>query len=272
MKNYFAFFKGTTEMDRLRRFNVIMGAFHLLQGIAMLFLAGAVIQTIAEFQPEIVQFFIRYDVVTQALVVDSKPLFLLPFGILVASFLLISAIAHAIISLPNATYAIYERDLKQGINKFRWFEYALSSSVMIVLISTLFGVKDLASLLLIFVVNASMNLFGLVMEQLNVGKAPKELRWGPFVWGTIAGLAPWAVIMIYMTGNGNYDQVPWFVWAIVGTYFFAFNTFPINMILQYLKVGKWKNYLYGERVYIILSLVAKSLLAWLVLFGAMQPA
>ncbi|HKM11306.1 MAG TPA: heliorhodopsin HeR [Bacilli bacterium] len=75
-----------------------------------------------------------------------------------------------------------------------------------------------------------------------------------------------------MFGTGNFDRVPWFVWAIVATYFVAFNTFPINMILQYKKVGKWADYLYGERVYIILSLVAKSLLAWLVLFGAMQPA
>lgn len=74
-----------------------------------------------------------------------------------------------------------------------------------------------------------------------------------------------------MTGNPALDQVPWFVWAIVGTYFVAFNTFLFNMILQYLKVGKWKDYLYGERVYIVLSLVAKSILAWLVLFGAMQP-
>ncbi|MBV1709038.1 MAG: hypothetical protein KMY54_04200, partial [Erysipelothrix sp.] len=63
----------------------------------------------------------------------------------------------------------------------------------------------------------------------------------------------------------------WFVWAIVGTYFVAFNTFPINMILQYKGVGKWKDYLYGERTYIVLSLAAKSILAWLVLFGAMQP-
>jgi len=43
------------------------------------------------------------------------------------------------------------------------------------------------------------------------------------------------------------------------------------MILQYKGIGKWKEYIYGERVYIILSLVAKSILAWLVLFGAMQP-
>jgi hypothetical protein len=74
-----------------------------------------------------------------------------------------------------------------------------------------------------------------------------------------------------MFGTGNFDMIPWFVWAIVGTYFVTFNTFPINMILQYKAVGKWKDYYYGERVYITLSLVAKTLLAWLVFFGAMQP-
>ena len=55
------------------------------------------------------------------------------------------------------------------------------------------------------------------------------------------------------------------------TYFIAFNTFPINMILQYKGVGKWADYLYGERVYIVLSLVAKTIQAWLVFFSALQP-
>lgn len=256
---------------QLRRFNLIMGGLHLVQAILMAILATTVIQKIAEFSPVITQFYITYDPLTQSLVTRAKDLFALPFGLLVALFLLISAGAHALISLPNKTNAIYQADLEKGINRFRWFEYALSSSIMIVLIATLFGVYDIASLLLIFIVNASMNLFGLLMEQLNSGREKKGLRWGPFIYGSVAGLAPWAVIIIYMTGTGNYDQVPWFVWAIVGTYFVAFNTFPINMILQYLRVGKWKNYLYGEKAYITLSLVAKTLLAWLVLFGAMQP-
>lgn len=260
-----------TLLYKLRRFNIIMGALHLVQGILMLILATGIIQKIAEFTPKITQFYIAYNVNTQSLETDSRVLFDLPFGILVALFLLISAVAHALISVPKKLNAVYNADLRKGINKFRWFEYALSSSVMIVLISTLFGIYDIASLLLIFVVNAVMNLFGLVMEQLNSNRTDGKVSWGPFVWGSIAGLAPWAVIIIYMTGNGNYDMVPWFVWAIVGTYFVAFNTFPINMILQYKKVGKWKDYLYGERTYIVLSLVAKSALAWLVLFGAMQP-
>jgi len=259
------------KLQKLRRFNVIMGALHLIQGIAMLFLATTVIQKIAEFAPVVTQNYLAFNEQTRSLELASKELFKLPFGILVALFLIISAIAHAIISIPNKTNAIYNADLQKGINKFRWFEYSLSSSIMIVLIATLFGIYDIASLLLIFIVNASMNLFGLVMEQLNSGTEKGKVNWGPFVWGSIAGLAPWIAILLYMFGNANFDRVPWFVWAIIGTYFVAFNTFPINMILQYKRIGKWQDYLHGERIYIVLSLVAKSILAWLVLFGAMQP-
>jgi hypothetical protein len=255
-------------LPKLKRFNLIMGAFHLVQGLIMLFLATTVIQKIAEFQPTITQFYLRFNTQTRSLETAGKTLFELPFGILVASFLLISAIAHGLIVVFSKKYFA---DLQKGINQFRWFEYALSSSVMIVLIATLFGIYDIASLILIFIVNASMNLFGLVMEQLNSGAEKTKVNWGPFVWGSIAGIAPWIAIFLYMFGTGNFDMVPWFVWAIVGTYFVAFNTFPINMILQYNRVGKWKNYLYGERTYIVLSLAAKSFLAWLVLFGAMQP-
>jgi hypothetical protein len=256
------------KIEKLKRFNLLMGGFHLIQGILMLFLSYSVIQKLSEFQPMIIQYYQTFNFETNSLEVVPRELFQLPFGVLVASFLLISAIAHGIIYL-NADK--YERDLKKGINSFRWFEYAISSSIMIVLIATLFGIKDIASLSLIFLVNATMNLFGLDMELLNSGANKEKVNWGPFIWGSIAGIAPWIAIFIYMFGTGNFDIIPWFVWAIVGTYFVAFNTFPINMILQYKKIGKWKDYLYGERVYIILSLVAKSVLAWLVLFGAMQP-
>lgn len=255
-------------LKKLKRFNGIMGLFHFVQGLIMLFLATSVIQNIAEFQPMIIQFYQTFNVQTGSLETARRELFQLPFGLWVASFLFLSAFAHGIIVLMSKQYFA---DLQKGINRFRWIEYALSSSVMIVLIATLFGIYDIGSLILIFVANASMNFFGLVMEQLNAGTNKKKVDWGPFIWGSFAGIGPWVVILLYMFGTGNFDKVPWFVWAIVGTYFVAFNTFPINMILQYKKIGKWKDYLYGERTYIVLSLVAKSILAWLVLFGAMQP-
>jgi hypothetical protein len=259
----------------LRRFNIIMGGIHLFQGLLMIVL-GLTVSQFGDFKLRIFQHYLTFVEVGDSGYLDfaRTVVFTLPFFALVASFLLISAGAHALISFPKKLNAMYTADLEKGINKLRWFEYALSSSVMIVLISYLFGIWDIASLVLIFIVNASMNLFGLVMEQLNSGKVKKNVDWGPFIWGTIAGLAPWIAIVFYMTGATAEAtaQTPWFVWAIVGTYFVAFNTFPINMIFQYIGKGKWQNYLYGERGYIVLSLVAKTVLAWLVLVGALQPS
>jgi hypothetical protein len=259
----------------LRKFNKTMGLIHLIQGLLMIVLGFAVTQ-FGDFKLQIYQHYLEFVETSPGegfLSFARTEIFTLPFFILVASFLLISAIAHALISFPNKINNIYNEDLGKGINKIRWFEYALSSSVMVVLISYLFGIYDIGTLVLIFMINASMNLFGLVMEQVNSGKEKKDVKWGPFIWGTLAGFTPWVVIILYMTGASPEatSQIPWFVWAIVGSYFLFFNSFAINMVLQYLRVGKWKNYLYGEKVYIVLSLVAKSVLAWLVLIGTLQP-
>ncbi|MDP2234490.1 MAG: hypothetical protein Q8K89_12695, partial [Actinomycetota bacterium] len=45
-----------------------------------------------------------------------------------------------------------------------------------------------------------------------------------------------------------------------------------NQVLQYKQIGKWKDYLFGESVYIFLSLSAKSLLAWLVFANTLIPS
>ncbi|MFP4478415.1 MAG: heliorhodopsin HeR [Candidatus Izemoplasmatales bacterium] len=260
-----------TSFQSLKSFNIKMGILHLIQGIVMLILAFTVIEAAGVYAPTITVSFLDYDPSIGGLVQGSKELFDLPFAVLVATFLFVSAIAHGIISLPKKTNMIYNRDLEKGINQFRWYEYAISSSIMIVLISTLFGVYDISTLLLIFFINASMNLFGLLMEKLNSGKEKNEVSWLPFIFGSVAGIIPWIVILTQMLATPAIDQIPGFVWAIVVAYFITFNTFPVNMILQYSGVGKWKDYLYGERVYITLSLVAKTLLAWLVFFGTMQP-
>lgn len=188
---------------------------------------------------------------------------------MVSVFLFLSGIAHFIIAAPG-TNEVYNRGLLNHINPFRWYEYALSSSIMIVLIAMLLGMYDIGALMLLFGLNASMNLFGLLMEKLNQHR--EKTSWVPFWFATFAGLITWVVIFLYAFGNSDLSKVPWFVYAIFGSYFVFFNLFPINMVLQYKKVGKWSDYLYGERGYIILSLVAKSVLAWLAFAGAMQPS
>ena len=143
---------------------------------------------------------------------------------------------------------------------------------MICAIAMLFGCYDLSTLILIGMINASMNFFGLLMEQMNPpNRSVSDTRWSPFWFGSIAGLGPWIVVLAYFFGGGNFGRIPGFVYAILFGYFFFFLTFPINMALQYARVGRWKDYRFGELVYIILSLFSKSLLAWLVFGGTFQP-
>jgi hypothetical protein len=265
-----------TEIDSLVTFNKRMGIVHLVQGFLMMIFALFIYPSLSDtfdFTVNIVGNYLTFDAEVGGLVLaTTDTLFQLPFLPLTASFLLISGIFHFLIAYPWREK--YRAGLKEGINQFRWYEYALSSSLMIVLISVLFGVRDVALIALIALSNAGMNLFGLDMELLNKGtdKSKTKTNWLPFIFGSIIGLAPWVAIAFYIFVNPNAGEVPGFVWAILVTYFVAFNTFPVNMYLQYKGIGKFKNYLYGERGYIILSLVAKSILTWLVLFGAFQPS
>jgi hypothetical protein len=264
------------KVDKLIKFNKTMGLVHLIQGVLMMLFAFLVYPTLNDAQETftipVIGNYLEFIPGSGLVLTNTDTLFEMPFLPMTASFLLLSAIFHFLIAFPFKKK--YRAGLRVGINQFRWYEYALSSSLMIVLISALFGVRDIAVFALIALSNAAMNLFGLDMELLNQGetKVGKKVNWLPFIFGTIIGLAPWLAIAFYIGVNPNLDAVPVFVWAILATYFIAFNTFPVNMILQYLGLGKFKDYLHGERGYIVLSLVAKTLLTWLVLFGAFQPS
>lgn len=246
----------------LRRFNLIMGVFHLIQGILMLALSN-------DFTVPIKTFFLEF-IEGEGLVTDPQTWFELPFGPFVASFLFMSAIAHFTISLPGV-YEWYVRNLKRGINKARWVEYSFSASVMIVAIATLFGIYDIAALVALFALNAAMILFGWMMELHN--QTTEKTNWTAFIFGSIIGAVPWIVIGIYFVGSiTSGENVPNFVYAIYISLFLFFNIFAVNQFLQYKQVGRWKDYIFGEKVYIVLSLVAKTLLAWQVFFGTLQPS
>ena len=250
------------KFQGLRRFNLFMGFLHLVQGILMIVLSN-------DTAYPIFTNFLKFDRTIMSLVPDPKLAFELRFGPAVAVFLLLSAVAHFF--LATAGYKLYVSNLKKGINPVRFYEYALSSSVMIVLIGMLVGLYDLGTIILIFGINATMNLFGIMMEYHN--QHTQKTNWTSFVYGSIAGIIPWVVIVLYFLGSlaGEGGEPPAFVYAIIPTLFVFFNIFAINMVLQYKKVGPWKDYLYGERVYIILSLAAKTVLAWIIFAGTLAP-
>ena len=80
-------------------------------------------------------------------------------------------------------------------------------------------------------------------------------------------------LFAYFTGDiiASDNSVPNFVYVIFIIYLILFMSFAVNQVLQYKGVGKWKDYLFGEREYIILSFVAKTFLVWLVFVGLFKP-
>ncbi len=248
-------------IKKLRKLNIIAGFLHLTQGLAILMLGKG-------FTLPISGGYLEFNTVSQGLEPTSKVLFSLSLPLLIAIFLFLSAAAH--FSIATFAFRKYKKQLSMGMNVARWVEYSLSASIMIVGISLLVGVYDAMSLVMLFSLVTIMNLLGLVMEVHN--QTTERTNWLSYWIGCLAGIVPWTVIAFYLwLGSANGSSAPSFVYWIFVSIFIFFNCFAINMALQYKKVGPWKNYLYGERAYIILSLVAKSLLAWQVFGGTLQP-
>lgn len=249
----------TGEGRRLAIWNAVVGLLHLVQGTLILLLANdaslPVYASWTDGPPPV------------ATPIQGEPLFDLPIGLAVASFLYLAAIDHLVVASPWAR-GWYERNLARGINYARWWEYSLSASLMAVLIAMLSGIRELTGLVAIFGASAAMIFTGLLMER---GSRPgRDADWWPFWLGSVIGLVPWVAIGIQLLrSEAETGTVPGFVLAIFVSLLLLFALFPINMWLQYRRIGPWRDYLFGERSYIVLSLTAKSALAWQVFGGAL---
>ena len=243
----------------LRRDNAIAAVVHLAQAVAVIALATS-------FALPVTASYLAGPPGTPAQ--DPVVLFDIATGAAVAAFLALSALAHTLVC--TVWWRRYVADLARHRNPARWVEYSLSSSLMIVLIAQLVGISDVAALLALFGVNASMILFGWLQERYE---EPGGGGWLPFGFGCIAGIVPWLAISVYLLSPGSTSSAspPGFVYGIFISLFVFFNVFALNQWLQYRARGRWADYIFGERVYILLSLVAKSALAWQIFAGTLAP-
>jgi hypothetical protein len=242
------------RLRSLRGWNLALTALHLGQAVGVLLLATDFAVTVTRSVPT-----------GPPGTPPGAPeaLFDLPIGPAVAAFLALAALDH----LVTATVfrRTYENDLRAGINRFRWVEYAFSATLMVVLIALYTGIDGISALIGIAGANVAMILFGWLQESVNPpGRSTVTMK--PFWFGCIAGIAPWVAIGYNLAVA---DEVPGFVVVIFVSLFLFFNSFAVNQWLQYREVGPWRSYAFGEKAYLVLSLVAKSALAWQIFAGSL---
>ncbi|AZI57939.1 hypothetical protein EH165_07080 [Nakamurella antarctica] len=243
-----------SSLSRLRRWNLGLTILHGLQAVGILILAKEFAITITSSFPA---------GPPGSVVPAPEALFDVPVAPVIALFLALAALDHLLTSTVLRTR--YETDLRAGLNRFRWIEYSVSSTLMILLIGSYNGLTGISEIILIIGANVAMILFGWLQEIMNPpGRSRTTMM--PFWFGCIAGFAPWVAIFVNLIGAA---AVPGFVLGIAGSLFIFFMSFALNQWLQYREIGKWSNYAYGEKVYLVLSLVAKTALAWQIFGGSL---
>ena len=121
----------------LKRYNQIAGLFHAIQAIAILALSNG-------FSLPVHINYLQGPPVPGT-EFEQISLFNFPMGVGVASFSILSAIAHFYVSGPG--FNKYIAGLRNKQNFYRWIEYAFSSTLMILLIGMLNAVWDVITLL-----------------------------------------------------------------------------------------------------------------------------
>ena len=242
------------RLSNLRIWNLGLTVLHAVQAVAIVVVASDFAITITSSFPE------GPPGTRQP---APEALFDIRIGWAIAAFLGLAALDHLLTS--TILRGVYERDLRRGINRFRWIEYSVSATIMVLLIAMYGGITGITAVVAIAGVNASMILFGWLQEKANPpGRTQTTMM--PFWFGCVAGITPWVAITINIVGS---ETVPGFVYGIFISLFVFFNSFALNQWLQYRQIGPWRSYAFGEKAYLVLSLAAKSALAWQIFGGSL---
>ena len=235
-----------TAVGRFRLAHVGLAAVHLAQALLVLVIASDIVIPITHQ--------VRSDA--------TAPVLDVSIGVVMAAFFVAAAVNHFVSA--TVLHRLYETDLQAGRNRIRWAEFAVSAPLLMLLIALYTGVTDVTALVVIGAATLVMIVCGWMQEALNpVGRRATTMV--PFWAGVIAAIVPWSIVARQLAGA---EPTQDFVLSIFLSLFILWGSFAVNQWLQYRQIGPWADYLYGEQTYLVLSLVAKSALAWQIVAGS----
>jgi len=274
---------------RLRIFNIIAAVIQLACGIAL----GPITDRAAS-APWYTDFINAPEKNVSFLdfIPVSKMVASVPLGYYSCVFLLLSGVNHALCAMPGIN-GWYNKQIALNSNPIRWLEYAFSASVMHVMILQLSGATQVHLLYAVFGLTMTTMTHGWLMERSNMRALPTyvlegpsdvpqpeesdtlgsgggktstgrpPVDWTPFLLGFIPHIYVWTIIACYFFRAIANRSPPAFVYVIFFIELFIDLSFAVNMMLQYVQVPGWRGYGATEFWYIVLSLTAKQLLAWI---------
>jgi hypothetical protein len=189
---------------------------------------------------------------------------------LVALLLFGAAVYHAL--LASSLRNIYEADLRRGVNRLRWLEYGFCGGLIVAILAAVAGMHDIASLAMLYGLVIASALVVVVLEVRAVSARQRELVLALKTSAVFASVLPWLIIGLYIIGSMLWGagQLPAHIRLAVAVIFGLFLLAAANIYMQRNKFGVWANYYHGERIYLVLVLVIKALLAGLFIAGVLS--
>lgn len=189
-------------------------------------------------------------------------------GLALVLFLLVSVVVHLRVSAPTAFR--YTIGIKTGHNRYRWVDFALSSALLLWVLAEITAITHTGAFLVLIAVNVALLALGARLEKAD---APGRALYPGFLIGTLLAALPWLGLLLYLMGPGSSGETrpSGFIFVLVLTIFGTAGAFTLNQLLPHFRVGPWRDFVFGEGVYIALNLLAKLALTGQIVAAAVLP-
>lgn len=218
--------------------------------------------------PAVTTFWTNNNLASQTTTVFAQAihnLFYVQFRWILAVLMLLSLVVP--LGFINLVKKGQAKKAGQELHKWRWLDWAVTGTLMLLIISALSGVQDLMTMVLIAGLSLSayfFNWFSVRSLEKNPGLANNSM-----IAATVASLIPWLLIAVYAIGTGTYGSIrsPWFVYVL---YFVGLANLVIVLFanrLYKLRLRKQMSELVMERGYLIANQLVKIVFALSLIFG-----
>lgn len=246
-----------STVKQLKVWNWVLAVLALAQGVA-LFVIGK------EALFSVTTSFTTTDALSGSQVGAQRTLYDFNMLWLVAGTLFLVALFH----LLQATLLRkrYEREVSTGVNTIRWIFVALTMAAVMKTVAYVVGITDISTILLIVVACLATGCFAMIRE------ARTSVRRAGVVAATLTALAPWLVILIYVIGTNKYGEggLDSYVYYLLASTVVIISLFDMNMYMNNKKTGRWVDYLFTEKVYMLVNFALVSAVAWQVYFALLK--
>lgn len=256
------------KLDGLRKYNLVLFIVHLILAIVFLIYFNKIRNsstTPSQINLSLYEHVFKYDKEAGTYEVNSEESAKWKeetVSNLIVSFFGITAAFHLFYALNPGN--MYLDAVKKGNNYFRWIEYSISATIMLLIIAILSGVKDVQNYFMLLTSG-----FGMIWTGQWFETSKGASRWVPIIVGFILLIGP--MIVIWNSFKRRLDEakaagfnLPGWLWATVIILFIFYSSFGFVPVVQTLQGGKYRTY---EKTYLTLSLAAKATLGILVGYG-----